>query len=122
VIWLAVAVAGALGAVCRYVLDYAVSARTGGVFPWGTLIINVTGSLLAGVVAGLAARAVVPVDLQVVVAGGFLGAYTTFSTAMYESMRLAEDGARAETLANLLVPLVLSVTAAAAGWALTVVG
>jgi fluoride exporter len=117
--WLAIAGAGALGAVCRYVLDYAVSARATGVFPWGTMLINVTGSLGAGALAGLAASAVLPPELEVVAAGGFLGAYTTFSTAMYESMRLAEDGAYAQTLANLAVPLVLSVVAAGAGWLLT---
>ena len=114
--WLAIAAAGALGAVCRYILDYAVSARAAGVFPWGTLLINTTGSLLAGVVAGLTASAFVPPKLHTIVAGGFLGAYTTFSTAMYETMRLAEDGARAQAFANLVVPLGLSVSAATLGW------
>ena len=116
--WLAVATAGALGAVSRYLLDYAVSARAGGAFPWGTLLINVSGSLLAGVVAGLTAQAAIPAEAQTVVAGGFLGAYTTFSTAMYETARLLEDRARLLALANHLIPLIASVIAAGLGLSL----
>jgi CrcB protein len=120
VIWLAVAVAGGLGAVCRYLLDYVVSARSSGVFPWGTSLVNVTGSLLAGAVTGLTTSAVLPPELQTVVAGGFLGAYTTFSTALYESLRLLEDGTRITALANLVLPLGASIAAAAIGlWLVT---
>jgi fluoride exporter len=118
VIWLAVAVAGALGASSRYLIDQAVTARLHGSFPWATVLINVTGSWAAGAVTGLAVHAVVPEDVRLVVAGGFLGAYTTFSTAMVESVRLLEEGATVTSLAALLVPLVLGVGAATAAFVL----
>lgn len=116
--WLAVGVAGGLGAVARYLVDHLVSSRVSGVFPWGTLTVNVSGSFVSGVVAALLAVGVVGSDVAVIVAGGFLGAYTTFSTAMYETVRLIEDGARRVAVSNLVVPLVGSVFAATGGWML----
>jgi CrcB protein len=120
VIWVGVAVAGALGAACRYVLDHLITAGARGVFPWGTAIVNVTGSLLAGGVAGLTVAATLATELHLLVAGGFLGAYTTFSTAMYETVRLLEDGERPLAVVNLLAPLVLSTAAATLGFVLLV--
>ncbi len=117
-IWLAVGAAGAMGAVVRYLVDHLVSARASGVFPWGTLVVNVSGSFAAGGVAALVAVEVVGSDLAMVVAGGFLGAYTTFSTAMYETLRLLEDGARRLAVGNLVLPLFGSVLAATGGWML----
>jgi len=116
VIWLAVAVAGALGATTRYLVDHLVSARLQGLLPWGTFLINVSGSLLAGVIVSLAAGQVITPAWSQVLAGGFLGAYTTFSTAMYESVRLLENGARREAAINLVLPLLSSVLAAVVGW------
>ncbi len=116
--WLAVGAAGAMGAVVRYLVDHLVSARASGVFPWGTLVVNVSGSFAAGGVAALVAVEVVGSDLAMIVAGGFLGAYTTFSTAMYETVRLLEDGARRLAIGNLVVPMVGSVLAATGGWML----
>lgn len=115
-IWLAVAVAGALGATTRYLVDHLVSARLQGLLPWGTFLINVSGSLLAGVIVSLAAGQVITPAWSQMLAGGFLGAYTTFSTAMYESVRLLEDGARREAAINLVLPLLSSVLAAVVGW------
>ncbi len=120
-IWLAIAVAGALGATTRYLVDNLVSARLAGVFPWGTFAINVSGSFLAGIVTGLLVTGRVSTATATVVAGGFLGAYTTFSTAMYETARLLEDGATRVAASNLLLPLVASVAAAALGWGLALV-
>ena len=117
-IWLAVAVAGALGATTRYLVDHLVSSRLHGLLPWGTFLINVSGSLLAGIIASLTAAQVLSPGWAQVLAGGFLGAYTTFSTAMYESVRLLEDGARREAAINLVLPLLVSVGAAAIGWQL----
>lgn len=117
-IWGAVALAGALGAATRYLVDHGLNARLSGVFPWGTLVVNVSGSLLAGVVTGLTTTQVLPPAIAVVAAGGFLGAYTTFSTAMYETARLLEDHAHAAALANLMVPLLSSAVAAAIGWSI----
>ena len=120
-IWFAIAVAGALGASTRYLVDHLVSTRLSGVFPWGTFTINVSGSFLAGLVTGLLLAGRVSAATATVVAGGFLGAYTTFSTAMYETARLLEDGATRVAFGNLLLPLAASVAAAALGWGLALV-
>jgi fluoride exporter len=116
VIWLAVAVAGGLGAAGRYLVDLLIGRRSSSPFPWGTTAINVSGSFVAGVVGGLAATSLVSADFRTVVAGGFLGAYTTFSTAMYETAQLLDRGSRGVAVANLLVPLVASLVAATTGW------
>lgn len=90
----AIAVAGALGALVRYWLDGVVSRRTGGGFPWGTFAVNVTGSFLLGLVFTLLTqRYHVDPWLRSGVTIGFLGAYTTFSTLSLETYRLFEDGA-----------------------------
>ncbi len=120
-IWFAIAIAGALGASTRYLVDHLVSTRLSGVFPWGTFTINVSGSFLAGIVTGLLLAGRVSAATATVVAGGFLGAYTTFSTAMYETARLLEDGATRVAFGNLLLPLAASVAAAALGWGLALV-
>jgi fluoride exporter len=119
--WLVIAVAGALGATARYLVDHLISTRLSGVFPWGTFAINVSGSFLAGVVTGLVLTGRTSTATATVVAGGFLGAYTTFSTAMYETSRLLEDGAHRVALVNLVAPLGASVAAASLGWGLVVV-
>ncbi|MFA9476889.1 CrcB family protein [Phycisphaerales bacterium AB-hyl4] len=112
-----VAVAGGGGAVCRYVLDYAITQHVGGGLPWGTWLVNVTGSLGLGVLVGLALVVSVPVEVQIVVGGGFLGAYTTFSTWIYESLRLFEQGAWRTGAMNLVGSIVTGGIAAAAGLA-----
>lgn len=117
-LWAAVLVAGAAGAVCRYLVDTAVTARTDGVYPWGTLVVNLTGSLLLGVVAGVVADHGVPGSVGIVAGAGFCGAYTTFSTLAYETVRLAEEGAWRLALVN-LATLVPGGAATALGWALT---
>lgn len=117
--WLAVAVAGAAGAVCRYTLDFAITARTSGQMPWGTWAVNVSGSFLAGVLAGLVAHQGLSDHVRVVAAGGFAGAYTTFSTLMYETLRLFEDGERVRALCN-VGSIAVGVVAAALGWAVTI--
>jgi CrcB protein len=116
VIGVGVAVAGALGAVTRYVVDLLVTRWTVSDLPWGTAVINITGSFLAGMAVGLLARGVLNPSLAVVLAGGYLGAYTTFSTAMYETARLVEERASVAAVANLVLPLVMSVAAASVGW------
>jgi fluoride exporter len=115
-LWAAVAVAGGLGAASRFLLDRLISSRIAARLPLGTLVINVSGSFAAGVVVGLAVGGTIGDELRTVVAGGYLGAYTTFSTAMYETARLLEQGDRRVAAVNLLAPLVLSLLAALAGW------
>jgi fluoride exporter len=114
-VWTAVAVAGGLGAAARYLVDRAVTRRTMGWVPWGTWTINGSGSFAAGVVGGLATGGM-PDEVAVVVAGGFLGAYTTFSTAMVEAARRFEAGEHGRASVVLVLPLVLATAAAAAGW------
>ena len=97
-------------------VDGAVADRTGGGFPWGTLVINVSGSFLLGLLFALSAeRALLPAEIRGPLMIGFLGAYTTFSTFMLESWRLAETGAWGPALANLGGSLVLGLVAVVAG-------
>jgi CrcB protein len=107
---------GFAGAIARYLVDGAVIERTGGGFPWGTLVINVSGSFVLGLLFALTAeRALLPADVRGPLMIGFLGAYTTFSTFMLESWRLAETGAWGLALANLGGSLVLGLVAVVAG-------
>jgi fluoride exporter len=115
VIWLVVALAGGAGAAARYVVDAAVTARTRSAHPWGMTVVNVSGSALAGWVVGIGAQGLLPAHLQTVVAGGFLGAYTSFSTAMVETVRLAEQGRFDRAALHLVGQLVAAVAAAAIG-------
>jgi len=116
--YLGVVVAGALGAPLRYLVDSRIqSARRGG-FPFGTLVINVSGSLVLGAVTGLALYHGLPRVPKAVLGAGFCGAYTTFSTHAFETVRLAQDGERRAAVANVLANLLLGTAAAAAGLAL----
>ena len=85
---LAVGVVGGLGAIARFALDGAVSARLGRQLPFGTLAVNLSGAFALGALAG----ATLSGDAYRIAGTGFLGAYTTFSTWMFESHRLGEDG------------------------------
>jgi len=87
--WLAVALGGGLGALARWRLSDAVQRRGGPYFPWGTLAVNVVGSFLLGFIMGAAVRGGVFSRWQrLLLATGFAGAFTTFSTFMYESLVL----------------------------------
>ena len=88
-----VMVAAAVGAPLRYVVDQAVQHRWPGAFPAGTLTVNLSGSFLLGLLTGLAARHGLAPQVVTVLGTGLLGAYTTFSTFSYETVRLLEDGA-----------------------------
>jgi CrcB protein len=116
--WVALVAAGALGAPARYLLDGAVQDRTQGAFPWGTFVVNVTGSLLFGFITGLALQHAFPSTPRVVLGTGFCGAYTTFSTFTFETVRLIEEGALNEAIRNALGTLVAGTGAAAVGFAL----
>jgi len=112
------AVAGALGAPVRYLLDGFVQDRTESVMPLGTLVINVSGSFLLGVLAGLALYHAFPSTPKAILGTGFCGAYTTFSTFTHETVRLAEERAFGTAARNVLASLVLPALAAGAGLAL----
>ena len=110
---------GFAGAVARYLVSIWVTTWIGSAFPYATFLINVSGSFLLGLLVGMleghAVSAVVPLSLGV----GFLGAYTTFSTFTYETIRLLEDGgvllAGANVVASVLVGLVSGIVGLAVG-------
>lgn len=115
VLW--VVLAGALGAAARYVIDWMVSARTPRGWPWATLTVNVVGSLIGGVVAGMVIVAGVADGARLVVGVGFAGSFTTFSTFAVDTVALAAGGDRTVALANVAATLAASLAAAAAGLA-----
>ncbi|GGC99050.1 hypothetical protein GCM10011512_27450 [Tersicoccus solisilvae] len=118
-LFLGIAASGGVGAALRFVVDGLVRARTRGTFPWATVFINVTGSLLLGVVTGLAAAHGLDRAWVLVLGGGLLGGYTTFSTASVETVRLAQGRRRLAALANAAGTAVVTVAAAALGLWLT---
>lgn len=113
-----IAVAGALGAPARYLLDGFVQDRTTGVLPWGTLVVNATGSFALGLLTGAALYHAFPSTPKTILGTGFCGAYTTFSTFSFETVRLLEDGATTKAVVNVALSLVVGLVAAAAGLAL----
>lgn len=119
--WFAFVVAGAIAAPLRYVVDGLVGDRTDAVLPWGILVVNVGGSFVLGLVTGLALHHGLGRTPRLVIGTGFCGAFTTFSTFTYETVRLLEVGRRREALANVALSLALGLAAAAAGLALPAV-
>lgn len=107
--------AGGVGAVCRVVLEGALTGRRPRVFPLPTLLINVTGSLLLGLLTGLVLSHGVPDAWRAVLGTGFCGGFTTFSTASVAGVRLAEQDRGGLALVNAVGTLVLTLLAAAAG-------
>lgn len=89
---LVVAVAGGVGSVLRFVVDTAITSRSRVRFPVGTNVINVSGLFLLGLLTGLASGGLLSPDLTLALGTGLLGGYTTFSTASYEAVRLAQQG------------------------------
>ena len=112
---LAVAAAGGLGAVARLVVDGALRSWLRIGYPIGTTIINVTGSFLLGLVTGLALAHGLSPEWRAVLGTGFLGGYTTFSTASYETVRLAQQRRYRAALVNGVGMLVLALAAAGLG-------
>ncbi|MGZ6816478.1 MAG: fluoride efflux transporter CrcB [Mycobacteriaceae bacterium] len=119
---LVVGLTGALGATVRFVLDGEIRRRRPSTFPFATAFINISGSFLLGVVAGLVLFHPLPDTLRLLVGVGFCGGYTTFSTANAETVRLAQQGRVLLAVANTLGPLVLSLLACGAGLLLTSAG
>ena len=111
-VWLGAGALGALGAVARFVLDGAVGRSAEGDMPWGTLAVNILGCLALGVIAGAGLAG----DPRFLVAGGLVGSFTTFSTWMLETQRLAEDGEGRLALVNLALSIGLGLGAIGAGW------
>ena len=114
----AVGVAAAVGAALRYLIDQIVQHQHDQTFPWGTFVINVSGSLLLGLTLGLAAHHGLPVVATTVIGMGLLGGYTTWSTYLWESIALAEAGAVPQAALNVVGSLAAGLAAAAAGFGL----
>ncbi|MCR5976834.1 fluoride efflux transporter CrcB [Gordonia jinghuaiqii] len=115
---IAVMVAGALGAVTRFVVDGAVTWKWPTITPWGTFAVNVTGSALLGVLAGLVIFRGAPHELQAIVGTGFCGGYTTFSTASFEVVRLTQNSQRIVAAGYAAGTLIAAAVACAAGMTL----
>jgi fluoride exporter len=122
VIVLLLALAGGLGAVARFVLDGTVTAARSWRYPAGTTLVNLTGSFLLGLLAGLAAGRLLDGSALLVLGAGFLGGYTTFSTAAYETVRLVEQHRWGTGLLHGVGQVVLATALAALGYALASVG
>ena len=110
--WVGVAFFGGLGAVARFRVDSAVSARLPSDFPLGTLAVNLSGSFALGMLVG----ASVTHRVAFLLGTGFMGGYTTFSTWMVETERLGEDGDVASLLRNLWLSMLAGFAIAAAGF------
>lgn len=116
---LLVALGGALGASIRYLLGLWIAARVGPDFPWGTFIINVSGSFLIGVALGLVSEGYLSAEMRLFVAVGILGGYTTFSTFSYETLELLADGTMRAFLFNALGQLAAGLVAVYLGLSLS---
>ena len=117
--WAMFLAAAAIGAPARYLLDGSVQDRTSGAFPWGTFTVNVSGCILLGVLTGLGLYHDLDATTRTVLGTGGLGAYTTFSTFTFETVRLAEEGALDEAFRNVAANVLVGLAAASAGLALT---
>lgn len=117
-VWVAFLAAAAVGAPARYLLDTVVQRATSGEFPWGTCIVNISGSFVLGLLSGLALYHSFPSDVTLVLGTGFCGAYTTFSTFAFETVRLAEGKQGQAALRHVIVNTGGGLLAAAAGLAL----
>ncbi|MDT0542026.1 MULTISPECIES: fluoride efflux transporter CrcB [unclassified Streptomyces] len=116
--WLLVVAGAMVGAPLRYLTDRAVQARHDSVFPWGTFVVNVSGCLVLGLLTGAAAAGAASSHLQLLLGTGLCGALTTYSTFSYETLRLAEDGARLFAVANVAASVAAGLGAAFGGVAL----
>jgi fluoride exporter len=113
-VWIGLVLVGGAGAVARFRLDAEISGRRKGEFPLGTFAINIAGAFVLGLLTGAGVT-----GSSLFIAGtGFLGSFTTFSTWMFETERLAEDGEEAAALVNVVVSIAAGLAAAGAGWGL----
>jgi fluoride exporter len=118
-VWAGVALGSALGGVLRYGVIDAVTAVADPRFPWGTLVVNVSGSLAIGVIAAIASpdsRIALSPALRHTLMGGVLGGFTTFSSFSLQTLVLVQTGEMGAGLLNVLGSVVLCIAACAAGW------
>jgi CrcB protein len=118
---LVVGLVAGVGAVTRYVVDQVVSHRYPTVLPWGTFLINVSGSFVLGLVTGLATHHGLSHDLDMVLGTGFASGYTTWSTLMVETATLTDDSRHIHAALTLGGSLAAGLAAAAAGLGLALI-
>ena len=111
----AVSVSGGIGATLRFVLDGVIRSLTHSAAPWGTISINISGSFLLGILTSLAAGSILPEQWLAIFGAGFLGGYTTFSTASVETVRLVMAGESRASVLSGAGTLIGSVSAAGLG-------
>jgi CrcB protein len=110
-IWLGVVLAGGVGAVLRFLVDRAVARRAARSFPFGTLVVNISGAALLGLLGGLALSR----HTALLAGTAFVGSYTTFSTWMLETQRLSEERQVRNAVVNIVVSIVLGIGASLFG-------
>jgi CrcB protein len=115
VVTLLVVLAAGLGAVARYAIDQVIEHRTRGSFPFGTVAVNLSGSLLLGVVTGLSLHHGLPERPMLILGAGFAGGFTTFSTWAWESLVLGGVGAWRDALLNAIGSFAAGLAVAALG-------
>ncbi|MEV0265151.1 fluoride efflux transporter CrcB [Streptomyces sp. NPDC050617] len=116
--WLLVVVGAMAGAPLRYLTDRSVQRRHDSLFPWGTFTVNVVGCLVLGLVTGAVTAGAASSAAQALLGTGLCGALTTYSTFSYETLRLAETGARFFAVVNAVASVVAGLGAAFTGAAL----
>ena len=119
-------IGGGLGAVCRYGVTTTVGMLLGGMFPWGTLVVNLVGSLLMGLVLGALlplakSLQLLPESLRLLLTVGFLGGYTTFSSFSMETLTLLRGDSFFLAAVNVVGSIVLGLAAAYIGYQLAMV-
>lgn len=113
---LLVGIGGFLGAVSRYLVDTRVTAGVATGLPWGTFLVNVSGSFLLGITFALVSeRAALPAELRLPLMVGFIGSYTTFATPLLQSWLMFESGAWLAAAANLVGSVLAGIVAVVAG-------
>lgn len=116
--YLAIGVGGFTGAIARYMLGSYIGSRYGVRFPYGTFVINMTGSFLIGFILALLARTTASQYWRYLIPIGFIGAYTTFSTFEYETLRVIQDGQVTVGLLNVVLSVIVGFVAVWAGAAM----
>ncbi|MFJ4522026.1 fluoride efflux transporter CrcB [Streptomyces sp. NPDC088810] len=113
--WLLVIAGAVVGAPVRYLTDRAVQARHDSLFPWGTLVVNVVGCLVLGLLTGAVSAGAAGPHLQLLLGTGLCGALTTYSTFSYETLRLTEAGSGLYAALNVAASVAAGLAAAFTG-------
>jgi fluoride exporter len=106
-----IALGGGAGAVSRYLVSKSVSGLSSGMFPYGTLAVNIIGSFLLGFLFSLFNTMIIPSQYKIMITVGFLGAFTTFSTYSLESLNFLMEGEYRIALTNVLINNIFSIAA-----------